>query len=47
VDMLAERQAEVKAETAGNTLFNVEGYYCLIRWLRGYHKWSPRHESTQ
>ena len=35
MDMLVEQQAEVEAETVGDTLGNDEAYYCSILWLKG------------
>ena len=45
--MLAEREAEVKVQTVIDTLGNVQAYYCSILWLKGYYKYSPRHEALQ
>ena len=36
--MLAVREAEVRAETVGDTLGNVEVKHCSILWLKGKHK---------
>ena len=47
MDMLVEQQAKVEAETVEDTLGNKEAYDGSILWLKGYHKWSPRHEATQ
>ena len=47
MDILVEQQAEVEAETVGDTLGNDKAYHCLILWLKGKHKWSPRHIATQ
>ena len=35
MDMLVEEQAEVEAETVGDTLGNDEAYHCSILWLKG------------
>ena len=47
MDMLAERQAEVKTETVGYTLANEEAYHFSIFWLKSQHKSSLRHKATQ
>ena len=38
MDMLAEREAKVEAETVGDTLGYVEAEHCSVLWLKGYHK---------
>ena len=37
MDMLVEQQAEVEAETVGDTTGNDEAYHCSILWLKGQH----------
>ena len=46
VEMLAERQAEVLAETVGNKLCSVKAKQFSILWLKGYQKCCTRHEAT-